>query len=122
LKQDWATVLSKVVPDVAMKLIHSDEIGFLVANLVKAANIRGRCAAFEEVASLKGHFILEKMCGYRSSSKEEFDRDGDGLANASYPFLAEVTADPYASVEQLLSKKLRSLRSNTNSSSKAPVM
>ncbi|GJY49494.1 hypothetical protein Tco_0439450 [Tanacetum coccineum] len=30
---------------------------------------------------------------------------GDGLANASYPFLAEVTADPYAFVEQLLSKK-----------------
>ncbi|GKC36725.1 hypothetical protein Tco_1049109, partial [Tanacetum coccineum] len=96
LKQDWATVLSKVVLDVAMKLIHSDEMGFLVAKLVKAAMFRGRCATFEEVASLKGHFILEKMSGYRSSSKEEFDRAGDGLANASYPFLAEVTADPHS--------------------------
>ncbi|GJS94844.1 hypothetical protein Tco_0801812 [Tanacetum coccineum] len=99
LKQDWATVLSKVVPDVAMKLIHSDEMGFLVAKLVKAAMFRGRCAAFEEVASLKDHFILEKMSGYHSSSKKEFDRASDGLANASYPFLAEVTADPYAHVE-----------------------
>ncbi|GJT77642.1 hypothetical protein Tco_1044367 [Tanacetum coccineum] len=37
LKQDQATVVSKVVPDVATKLIRSDEMGFLVAKLVKAA-------------------------------------------------------------------------------------
>ncbi|GJV98423.1 hypothetical protein Tco_1553675 [Tanacetum coccineum] len=49
--------------------------------LVKASIIHGRCAAFEE------------------------DRAGNDLADASYPFLAELTADPYASVEQLLSKK-----------------
>ncbi|GJU32917.1 retrovirus-related pol polyprotein from transposon TNT 1-94 [Tanacetum coccineum] len=87
-----------------------------------------KCVAFEEVASLKGPFILKKMPGYHSSSKEEFDRDDDSLANASYPFLAEVTADPYAPVEQLLSKKPQSLRSKSASScsrpssSKAPVM
>ncbi|GJV24051.1 hypothetical protein Tco_1376746 [Tanacetum coccineum] len=93
LKQDRATVVSKVVPDMATKLILSDEIRFLVAKLVKAAMFRGRCAAFQEVASLKEPFILEKMPGYRSSLKEEFDRAIDGLANTSYPFLAEVTAD-----------------------------
>ncbi|GJT36831.1 hypothetical protein Tco_0936696 [Tanacetum coccineum] len=104
---DRATVVSKVLPDVATKLICSDEM---------------------EVASLMEPFILEKMPGYRSSSKEGFDRVGDGLANASYPFLAEVSVDPYASVEQLLSKKLQSLCSKPTSScskpssSKAPVM
>ncbi|GJZ16445.1 hypothetical protein Tco_0552122 [Tanacetum coccineum] len=97
--QDRAIVVFKVVHDVATKLIHSDEMGFLVAKLVKAAMFRGKCAAFEDVASLKEPFSLEKMLGYRSSSKEEFDQAGDGLANASYPFLAEVIADPYAFVE-----------------------
>ncbi|GJV66365.1 hypothetical protein Tco_1477193 [Tanacetum coccineum] len=96
LKQDRATMVSKVVPNVDTKPIRSDEMGFLVAKLVKAAMFRGRCATFKEVASLKGLFILEKMPGYRSSSKKEFDRAGDGLANASYPFLAEITADPHA--------------------------
>nr|GEX53126.1 hypothetical protein [Tanacetum cinerariifolium] len=51
------------------------------------------------------------MPGYRSSSEEELDQAGDDLANTSYPFLAKVTADPYVSIEQLLSKKLQSLRS-----------
>ncbi|GKC07168.1 hypothetical protein Tco_0998778 [Tanacetum coccineum] len=104
LKQDRAIVVSKVVPDVATKLICSDEIGFLIAKHVKVAMFQGRCVAFKEVSSLKEPFILAKMLGYRSSSKKEFDRASDGLANASYPFLAKVAADPYASVEQLLSK------------------
>ncbi|GKB38627.1 hypothetical protein Tco_0883569 [Tanacetum coccineum] len=110
LKHDRAAVVSKVVPDVATKLIHSDDMGLLVAKLIKVAIFCGRCTTFEEVASMKEPFILEKMSGYRSSSKEEFDKAGDGLANASYPFLAEVTANSYASVEQLLSKKPQSLR------------
>ncbi|GKE48807.1 hypothetical protein Tco_1480065 [Tanacetum coccineum] len=71
-------VVSKVVPDVATKLI--------------------------QVASLEGPSVLEKMPGYRSSSKDEFDRAGDGLANASYPFLVKLSADPFAPVEQLISK------------------
>ncbi|GJR88127.1 hypothetical protein Tco_0212138 [Tanacetum coccineum] len=95
LKHDRATVVSKVVPYVATKLIHSDEMGLLVAKLVKAAIFCGGCIDFEEVASLKEPFILEKMSGYYSSSKEEFDQAGDGLANSSYPFLTEVTANPY---------------------------
>nr|GEW45023.1 hypothetical protein [Tanacetum cinerariifolium]GEZ29326.1 hypothetical protein [Tanacetum cinerariifolium] len=120
LKQDRDTMVSKVVHDVAMKLIRSDEMGFLVSKLVKAAMFRGRCATFEEVASLKEPFILEKMPGYRSSFKEEFDRADDGLANASYPFLAKVTVDPYASVEKLLSKKPKSLHSKPASSCSKP--
>ncbi|GJT92530.1 reverse transcriptase domain-containing protein [Tanacetum coccineum] len=111
LKHDRAAVVSKVVLGMATKLIRSDEMGLLISKLVKAAIFRGKCTTFKEVASLREPFILEKMPGYHSSSKEEFDRAGDGLANASYPFLAEVTADPYASVEQLLLKKPQSLRS-----------
>nr|GEW94127.1 hypothetical protein [Tanacetum cinerariifolium] len=65
----------------------------------------GRCTTFEEVADLKKPFVLEEMTGYRLSSKEEYDRAGNDLADASYPFLAELTVDPYASVENLLSKK-----------------
>ncbi|GJT69826.1 hypothetical protein Tco_1029112, partial [Tanacetum coccineum] len=51
------------------------------------------------------------MLGYRPSLKEEYDRAGNDLADASYPFLVELTADPHASVEQLLSKKPQSLQS-----------
>nr|GEW89554.1 hypothetical protein [Tanacetum cinerariifolium] len=77
LKQDRATVVSKVIPNATMKLVRSDD--------------------------------LEKMSGYRPSSKEEYDQAGDALANASYPFLAEYVVDLYASLEQLLSKKPPSL-------------
>ncbi|GKB01146.1 reverse transcriptase domain-containing protein [Tanacetum coccineum] len=110
LKQDRASVIVKVVPDAATKLIRSDEMGMLVAKLVKASIIYGRCAAFEEVAKLKEPFVMEKMVGY-PSSKQEYDQAGDDLANASYPFLFKYVNDPYASLEQLLSKKLDSLRS-----------
>ncbi|GJZ06388.1 hypothetical protein Tco_0540181 [Tanacetum coccineum] len=45
--------------------------------------------------------------------KREFYQPGDNLATASYPFLMEATADPYAPLEVLLSKKLKSLRSKS---------
>ncbi|GKC68041.1 hypothetical protein Tco_1100639 [Tanacetum coccineum] len=89
LRQDRAALVARVISDQAMKLIRSDEMGVLIARLVKASIIHGRCAAFEE-----------------------YDRAGNDLADASYPFLAELTDDPYASVEQLLSKKPQSLQSN----------
>ncbi|GJS74420.1 hypothetical protein Tco_0707261 [Tanacetum coccineum] len=54
-----------------MKLIHSDEMGVLIARLVKASIIHGRCAAFEEIAELKKHFVLEEIPGYRPSLKED---------------------------------------------------
>ncbi|GJU94744.1 hypothetical protein Tco_1319500 [Tanacetum coccineum] len=107
--QDRATVVSNVILDTIMKLVHSDEMGVLIARLVKASIVYDRCSAFKEVAELKKPFILEEMPGYRPSSKEGYDRVGNDLADASYPFLVELTADPYASVEQLLSKKPQSL-------------
>ncbi|GJY54599.1 hypothetical protein Tco_0446263 [Tanacetum coccineum] len=122
-----AAVVSKVFPYVAIKFVCSDKIGLLVARLVKAAMFRGRCTAFEEVENLKEPFILEKMTGYRPSSGKEFDQAGDDLATASYPFITEATADPYATMEQLLSKKPRSLPTkpapsySKPSSSKAPI-
>ncbi|GKF01019.1 hypothetical protein Tco_0027942 [Tanacetum coccineum] len=111
LKQDRGSVVAKVVPDAATKLIRSDEMNMLVAKLVKASIIYGRCAAFEEVAKLKEPFVMEKMAGYRPFSKQEYDQAGDDLANASYPFFSKYVNDPYASLEQLLSKKPESLRS-----------
>nr|GEX92268.1 hypothetical protein [Tanacetum cinerariifolium] len=80
---DRASVIAKVVSDAAIKLIRSDEIGMLVAKLVKASIIYGRWAAFGEVAKLKKAFVMEKMAGYCPSSKQECDQDGDDLANAS---------------------------------------
>ncbi|GJX39964.1 hypothetical protein Tco_0254954 [Tanacetum coccineum] len=76
LKQDRASVIAKVVPDAATKLIRS-----------------------------------EWITGYRPYSKQEYDQAGDDLATASYPFLFKYVNDPYASLEQLLSKKHESLRS-----------
>ncbi|GJZ25710.1 hypothetical protein Tco_0569963 [Tanacetum coccineum] len=105
LKQDRSAIISKVIPDAAMKLIRSDDIGVLIAKLVRSSIIYGRCQAFKEVAAMEEPFVLEKMLGYQPSSKEEYDQVGDALANASYPFLAEYVANLYASLEQLLSKK-----------------
>ncbi|GKD64370.1 hypothetical protein Tco_1306478, partial [Tanacetum coccineum] len=65
----------------------------------------------KEVAALREPFELEKMPGYHPLSKKEFDQVGDNLAITSYPFLDEVTDDPYASLEVLLSKKPKTLRS-----------
>ncbi|GKF17198.1 hypothetical protein Tco_0062116, partial [Tanacetum coccineum] len=110
LKQDRAAVVSKVIPDASMKLICSNGLGSLIAKLVRSSIIYGRCQAFEEVAAIEEPFILEKMSSYRPSLKEEYDQDGDGLTNASYPFLAEYAANLYASLEQLLSKKPPFLR------------
>ncbi|GJY78683.1 hypothetical protein Tco_0484484 [Tanacetum coccineum] len=76
LKQDKAVVVTKVVHDVAIKLVRSDEMGLLVSKLVKTAIFHGRCTTFGEVASFKEPFVLEKMPGYRTSSKEEFDQAG----------------------------------------------
>nr|GEW81336.1 hypothetical protein [Tanacetum cinerariifolium] len=110
LKQDRTDVVSKVISNVAMKLVRSDDLGVLIAKLVRSSVIYGRCQAFKEVAAMKDPFVLEKMSGYRPLSKEEYDQAGDALANASYPFLAEYVVNPYASVEQLLSKKPLTLR------------
>ncbi|GKB39475.1 hypothetical protein Tco_0884417 [Tanacetum coccineum] len=43
LRQDRAAVVSKVIPNAKMKLVHSDEMGVLVARLVRAAIVHGRC-------------------------------------------------------------------------------
>ncbi|GJZ69770.1 hypothetical protein Tco_0633320 [Tanacetum coccineum] len=83
LKQDRVAVVAKVVPHVGMELVRSDEMGLLVARLVKTAIIH------------------------------EFDQAGDNVATASYPFLAEATADPYAPLEVLLSNKPKSLRAKS---------
>ncbi|GKF87159.1 hypothetical protein Tco_0258036, partial [Tanacetum coccineum] len=80
LRQDRAAIVSKVVPDTTMKLVHSDEMGVLVSRLVREAIIH-----------------------------DEYDQAGEDMANASNPFLSEFTSNPYASVEQLLSMKPRSL-------------
>ncbi|GKD39423.1 hypothetical protein Tco_1259630 [Tanacetum coccineum] len=105
LRQDRTVLVTKVIPHVAMKLIRSDEVGLLATRLVKVAIFRGRCTTFEEVAILKEPFTLEKMLGYLSSYVKEFNQAGDELATASYPFISEAPADPYASLKELLSKK-----------------
>ncbi|GJZ81387.1 hypothetical protein Tco_0646381 [Tanacetum coccineum] len=79
-----------------------------------------RCITFKEVAALKEPFDLEKIPGYRPSSKKEFNQVGDDLATASYPFISEAIVDPYASLEELLSKKPKSLRSKPTSSNLKP--
>ncbi|GJS44319.1 hypothetical protein Tco_0569362 [Tanacetum coccineum] len=121
LKRDRVAVVSKFVLDTAMKLIRSDDLGVLIAKLVRSSIIYGRCQAFEEVAAMEEPFVLKNMSGYRPSSKEEYEQAGDALANASYPFLAEYVANPYASLEQLLSKKPPLLRPTFSGSRSKPL-
>ncbi|GJZ07513.1 hypothetical protein Tco_0541306 [Tanacetum coccineum] len=121
LRQERATLVTKVIPHMATKLIRSDEVGLLVARLVKVAIFHGRCTTFKEVAALKEPFTLEKMPGYRSSFEKEFNQAGDELATASYPFISEASANPYASLEELLSKKPKSHQSKFASSQSGPL-
>ncbi|GJZ22738.1 hypothetical protein Tco_0559777 [Tanacetum coccineum] len=100
-----AEVVSKVVPYVAIELVNSSDMGRLVAKLVSASILYGRCQAFEEVAKMKEPFDITKVKGYRSSFKQEHTRARNELATAIFPFLADVVADPHAPVEALLSKK-----------------
>ncbi|GJZ13535.1 hypothetical protein Tco_0548765, partial [Tanacetum coccineum] len=111
--KDKSAVVVKVVPHVAKELVCSDEMGLVVARLVKTASVHGRCSTFEEAASLKEPFKLEKMPGYGPFSKIEFDQASDNVATASYPFLTEATTNLYASSEVLLSKRPMSLHSKS---------
>nr|GEW81820.1 hypothetical protein [Tanacetum cinerariifolium] len=82
-----AEVVSKVVPYIAMEIVHNDELGTLVGKLVSSEVFYGRCASFEEA--------------------------GNDLATATFLFLSEVVADPSASVKALFSKKPPTLRRPT---------
>ncbi|GKD75505.1 hypothetical protein Tco_1333787 [Tanacetum coccineum] len=104
-----------------MKFIRSDDLGVLIAKLVRCSIIYGRCQAFEEVATMEEPFVLENMSSYRPSSKEEYEQASDALANASYPFLAEYLANLYALLEQLLSKKPPLLRPTFSGSRSKPL-
>ncbi|GJV48335.1 hypothetical protein Tco_1438547 [Tanacetum coccineum] len=75
---------------------YSRLMGLLVARLVKMDLVHGRCTTFEEVVALKEPFELENMHGYFPFPKNEFDQAGDNATTASYPFLVEAIADPYA--------------------------
>ncbi|GJW21396.1 hypothetical protein Tco_0032018 [Tanacetum coccineum] len=82
-KLDRAEVVSKVVPYVATEL---------------------------EVAKMKEPFDITKVKGYRSSYKQEHTKAGNDLATATFSYLADFVADPYAPIEVLLSKKPRILQ------------
>ncbi|GJS43334.1 hypothetical protein Tco_0568377 [Tanacetum coccineum] len=109
LKQNRVVMVVKVVLHVVAELARSDEMGFHVTRLIKMTIIHGRCTTFEEVATLKMPFKLEKMPNYHPFSKKVFDQASDDLAAASYPFLAKATIDPYTPLEVLLSNKPKSL-------------
>ncbi|GJZ76849.1 hypothetical protein Tco_0641521 [Tanacetum coccineum] len=105
LKQDRREVVSKVIPYVAMELIHNDDMGSLVGKLVSSAIVYRRCRAFEQVADMKETFDLSKVKGYRSSYKKDHTQASNDLATATFPWLDEFTADPSAPIEDLLLKK-----------------
>nr|GEW28157.1 hypothetical protein [Tanacetum cinerariifolium] len=112
---DRMEVVSKVVPYVAMELIHSDDLGSLVGKLVTSAIVFGRCKAFEQVALMKEPFDLTKVKGYHSSYKKDHNWAGNDLAIVTFPWLSEFVADPLAPVEVLLSKKPPSIQKPASS-------
>ncbi|GJZ65545.1 hypothetical protein Tco_0622241 [Tanacetum coccineum] len=105
VKCDRMDVVSKVEPYVAMELVQSDEMGRLASKLVSSVVFYGRCVAFEEVADMKEPFDLTKVKGYRPSCKKEHTKAGNDLGTATFPFLSEAIANPFAPIEALLSKK-----------------
>ncbi|GKC38827.1 hypothetical protein Tco_1051211 [Tanacetum coccineum] len=92
----------KVVPDVATELVQSDDMGKLVAKLVSSAIFYGRRHAFEEVANMKEPFDITKVKGYRPSYKQKHTKAGNEFATATFPYLADVVADPYATPSSAL--------------------
>nr|GEY63440.1 hypothetical protein [Tanacetum cinerariifolium] len=70
-RRDMMEVVSKVFPYVAMKLIHTDDLGILVGKLVTSAIVYGRCKAFEQVVAMKEPFDLTKVKGYHPSASVE---------------------------------------------------
>ncbi|GJS71600.1 hypothetical protein Tco_0704441 [Tanacetum coccineum] len=109
VKCDRAEVVLKVVPYVAIELVQSDEMGRLIAKLVSSAVFYVRYAAFEEVVAMKDPFDLAKVKDYQPSYKKEHTQAGNDLATTTFTFLSEVIADPFAPIEDFLSKKPRSL-------------
>lgn len=105
LQIDRAEVVSKVVPYIAMKLYHSDEVGKVIANLVNAAIYHGKCTTLEEIAKTGEPVILYKVPYYRPTHEREYDDASNAFASAEYPFLIEATKYPMVSVEDHLSKK-----------------
>ncbi|GKD26091.1 hypothetical protein Tco_1232305 [Tanacetum coccineum] len=85
-------------------------MGKLVAKFVSSAIFYGRCHAFEEDANMKEPFDITKVKGYRPSYKQKHTKAGNEFATATYPYLADVAAYPYVSVEALLSKKTQILQ------------
>ncbi|GJZ21992.1 putative reverse transcriptase domain-containing protein [Tanacetum coccineum] len=83
-KRDRVEVISKVVPYVATKFVHNDELGMLVGKLASAFVYYGRCAALKEVAKMKEPFNLSKVKGYRSSYKKEHIKAGNDLATTTF--------------------------------------
>ncbi|GJV17793.1 hypothetical protein Tco_1363116 [Tanacetum coccineum] len=75
LNQDRRDVVSKVVPYVAMELVHSDELGRLVVK------------------------------GYHSLYQKEHTQASNDFATATFPWLDEFIVDAVALIEALLSKK-----------------
>ncbi|GJS31657.1 hypothetical protein Tco_0492277, partial [Tanacetum coccineum] len=88
VKRDRAEVVSKVVPYIAIKLVHSDEVAKLVGWIATFAIFYGRCFTLEEVYRMKEPFGLTKV---------------------------KATTDPLALVEVLFSKKPKVLRHPTSS-------
>ncbi|GKC70417.1 hypothetical protein Tco_1116300, partial [Tanacetum coccineum] len=93
VKRDRAEVVSKAVPYIAIKLMHSDEVAKLVGWLATFAIFYGRCFALEEVYRMKEPFGLTKV---------------------------KATTDPLALVEVLFSKKPKVLRHPTSSKTSSP--
>ncbi|GKE40360.1 hypothetical protein Tco_1463765, partial [Tanacetum coccineum] len=120
VKCDKAKVVLKVMPYVAIELVHSDELCRLVGKLASTSVFYGRCVAFKEVSKIKETFDLSRMKGYRSSYKKEHTKAGNNLATATFPFLSEVVADPSTPIEALLSKKSQSLQRPTPTRTHVP--
>nr|GEZ89728.1 hypothetical protein [Tanacetum cinerariifolium] len=120
LKQDKAEVISKVVSYISMEPYHCDEVGQNVENLVKAAIFHERCSALEEMAATKKPVDLSKVECYRPSDEEEYNKAGNAFVTTEYPFLIEATRDPSTALEDLLSKKPRSLKPPTLTKKPSP--
>ncbi|GJU91563.1 hypothetical protein Tco_1303986 [Tanacetum coccineum] len=96
-KLDRAEVISKVVPYVAMELVNSDDMDRLVAKLVSASILYGRCHTFEEVVKMKDPFDITKVKGYRVSN-EDLREVNVNFMDVRLSVDGGITSEPYVKV------------------------
>nr|GEW75100.1 hypothetical protein [Tanacetum cinerariifolium] len=85
----WVTVMAKVVSHVGMELVHSDEMGLLVAQFIKMGIIHVRLPSLDDFSYTSLHALNDvPVCDLHLSIRLRMVNEGGGLSMATTRNLA----------------------------------